>query len=64
MTPCWYVLGLHVQEEVHTEKAYEYGFESLAFEWGHDLRISQQGEKVMCHFLLCDRRQNVLAALW
>ena len=23
----------------------ERGFESLAFEWGHDLRIAQQGEK-------------------
>ena len=45
MTPCWYVLGLHVQEDAHTEKAHEYGLESLAFEWGHDLRISQQGEK-------------------
>ena len=26
----------------------ERGFESLAFEWGHDLRIAQQGEK-SCH---------------
>ena len=40
----------------------ERGFESLAFEWGHDFRIAQQGEKVMYHFLLCDGRHDMSGA--